>query len=434
MSEEVVIRVSEVSKSYRIFDRPQDRLKELLFGRFRAWHRDFWALQELSFDIRRGESVGLIGRNGSGKSTLLQLIAGTLQPTSGGIDVHGRIGALLELGSGFNPEFTGRENVFLNAAIIGMGRRQIEERFGAIVDFSELADFIDQPVKTYSSGMFMRLAFAVQAFTDPNVLIIDEALAVGDVFFQQKCFKHLHALRESGVTLLVVSHDMGTVRNVCTRALLLHGGHLLFDGPPEEAASRYYSVPDRSQRAGTLNAARTGGEVLKVEPELRGQILRADILARARGRHGVGGLHMLAARFLNEHGDDSFEVEMLRTATLRVLVQAESDVPAPSVGLHLFDSMGNLVFAAGSRQLRIELAPLRRGDEMAIELRLSLQVGPGLYTFNLGCSEPSVEGPNVGVIHDRVEGLGPIRVHADDSGVLPFYGIARLPLEIERLA
>ncbi|MDW8356241.1 MAG: ABC transporter ATP-binding protein, partial [Bryobacterales bacterium] len=213
----------------------------MLLWRFgRHYGREFWALRNVSFEVRRGETVGIIGRNGSGKSTLLQIIAGTLAPTEGEVQVKGRVAALLELGSGFNPEFTGRENVYLNGTILGLSREEIDARFDDIVAFADIGGFIDQPVKFYSSGMMLRLAFAVSTTIDPDVLIIDEALAVGDVFFRQKCYRRLEDLRQRGVAILFVSHAMLDVKQLCDRAVLLDQGRTIFKGRAGEAVERYY--------------------------------------------------------------------------------------------------------------------------------------------------------------------------------------------------
>jgi lipopolysaccharide transport system ATP-binding protein len=237
---EKTIQVANLSKIYQIYSQPIDRLKQSLLPRVlkpfrspaRTYYREFWALRDISFEVKKGETVGVIGRNGSGKSTLLQLVCGTLTPTSGHIHTQGRITALLELGSGFNPEFSGRENVFLNGAILGLSYEEIRERFIAIADFADIGDFIDQPVKIYSSGMTIRLAFAVQAMVDPDILIVDEALAVGDERFQRKCFRRLEELRKKGTSILFVSHAGQQVIELCDRAILIeHGERLLMTDP-----------------------------------------------------------------------------------------------------------------------------------------------------------------------------------------------------------
>ncbi len=234
------ICVKRLGKCYHIYDRPQDRLKQALFRVLgKRYYRDFWALRDVSLEVRRGEAVGILGRNGSGKSTLLQIIAGTLAPTTGSAEVAGRVAALLELGSGFNPEFTGRENVYLNGAILGLTREQVAERFDAIAGFADIGQFLDQPVKTYSSGMMVRLAFAVQVQLEPDVLIVDEALAVGDALFQKRCFQRIEELRGRGVTLLFVSHDQEAVRSLTDRAVLLEEGRVRASGSSGEVLLEY---------------------------------------------------------------------------------------------------------------------------------------------------------------------------------------------------
>lgn len=221
---DIAIEADSLSKCYRIFDSPRDRLLQGLWGQRRRLYREFWALRDVSFQLPRGQTLGVVGRNGSGKSTLLQLLCNTLTPTTGTIRVQGRVGALLELGSGFNPEFSGRENVFLNASVLGLSQRQIEAKLDAILAFADIGSFIDQPVKTYSSGMVVRLAFAVQAHIDPDILVVDEALAVGDEMFQKKCYAHLERLKERGTSILLVTHSCPQIIQHCDKALLLHKG------------------------------------------------------------------------------------------------------------------------------------------------------------------------------------------------------------------
>ncbi|MBH1964121.1 MAG: ABC transporter ATP-binding protein [Comamonadaceae bacterium] len=239
MSSDMAIEVTALNKCYRVFDTPQDRFMQMLpFGGQRRF-REFWALKDVSFEVIRGDAVGIIGRNGSGKSTLLQLICGTLNATSGEIVARGKVAALLELGSGFNPEFTGRENVYLNGALLGMSRADMDARFDEIASFANIGEFMDQPTKTYSSGMLVRLAFSVSVCVEPDILIIDEALAVGDASFQFKCLARLEALAQQGTTLLFVSHDMSMVKRFCKKALYLSEGKLKASGSPEEMAEMY---------------------------------------------------------------------------------------------------------------------------------------------------------------------------------------------------
>ena len=239
MSSELALRVEQLGKCYPIYNHPRDRLLQAFWGQRRQLHRPFWALQDVSFELPRGRTLGVVGRNGSGKSTLLQLICGTLTPTSGSVQARGRIGALLELGSGFNPEFSGLENVFLNGALLGLSRREIEDRLDTILAFADIGSFIDQPVKTYSSGMAVRLAFAVQAHVQPDLLVVDEALAVGDEMFQKKCYAHLERLKQEGTAILLVTHSCPQILQHCDDALLLHGGRLRLLGAPKLVTGTY---------------------------------------------------------------------------------------------------------------------------------------------------------------------------------------------------
>jgi homopolymeric O-antigen transport system ATP-binding protein len=444
-----IITVENLTKAYRIWTHPAARLKSPLIESFahafprgsaprRALaeraargYRDFHALHDVSFTVRPGEATGIIGRNGSGKSTLLQLIAGTLTPTSGRCQVHGRVSALLELGSGFNPDFTGRENVFLNGSIFGLTKSEMEGRFDEIAAFADIGDFIEQPVKTYSSGMMVRLAFAVGLAMNPEILIVDEALSVGDVFFQQKCFKRLHEIMESGVTLLFVSHDMEAVRNLCDQVLLLNEGRLDFLGAPDETVSRYYALFGRRLEArlhpsGTAAPVESGGAAEAAKPAM----LAHNLLPSAKSRHGDRHVEIVAATVENEHGAPSLRVEMTRVATLRVLLRANAPIAFPSTGFNIYDRMSNLVFAAGTRQLGVLLQPMQAAEERLVTFKLTCDLQPGEYTFSVETGEPSAEGPNFGCLHDKHEGLGPLTIHYDHDHTWPFYGIARLPLEV----
>lgn len=257
-SDQLSIQVEGVAKRYEIYAQPVDRLKQMTLPRLqrrfhrpeRAYFNEFWALRGVDFNVRRGETVGIVGRNGSGKSTLLQIICGTVTPTAGSVNVRGRIAALLELGSGFNPEFTGRENAYLNATVLGLSREEIDAKFDDIVAFADIGAFIEQPVKTYSSGMYIRLAFAVAVSVDPEILVVDEALSVGDELFQRKCFSRIEKIRDNGATILFVSHSAGAVIELCDRAVLMDAGEMLAQGSPKEIINRYhkllYSPPERA--------------------------------------------------------------------------------------------------------------------------------------------------------------------------------------------
>ena len=447
MSSEPLIEAVSLTKAYRIWNNPSSRLSVPLLeaaaglfpggsalhravtGRAASKYRDFYALRDVGFSIRRGEATGIIGRNGSGKSTLLQLIAGTLKPTSGSVSVHGRVSALLELGSGFNPDFTGRENVYLNGAIYGFTRAEMLTRMGEITAFADIGDFIDQPVKTYSSGMMMRLAFAVAVNVQPDVLIIDEALAVGDVFFSQKCFQRIREIVHRGATLIFVSHDMGAVQSLCDRAILLNQGSVAFDGAPEDCVSRYFNLHTPPARAGEAVA----GTHPAVDAAAVKAVRAHDVVPAAKSRHGDRRLEVSAAAVVDGHGAATWDFEMTHRAAVRVLLTAKADIGRPSAGVQIHDRMGNLVFAAGTPQLRFPMPALARGQEVLLEFRIALNLQPGAYTLSIDAAEVDAENPNVGVFFDRVGGLGPLNVTAHGGGALPFYGIAQLPMDISYL-
>ena len=264
--EDVVVDVEHLSKCYKLYDRPVDRLKEALHPLRRSYHRDFFALRDISFTVRRGETVGIIGKNGSGKSTLLKMITGVLTPSGGSKVIRGRISALLELGAGFNPEFTGIENIYMNGTILGYSKQEMAARLGDIVAFADIGDFIHQPVKMYSSGMFARLAFAVAINVEPDILIVDEALSVGDVFFQNKCFKRFEDLKRRGVTILFVSHDMGSIRQLTSRVLWLEHGRSRMFGETEVVCEAYFKEQVREQNRvnAEVRDSGSGGRLAKV--------------------------------------------------------------------------------------------------------------------------------------------------------------------------
>lgn len=443
MSAEIVIAAHAATKVYHLWAEPSARLKRPLLetaarvfparssARARlqasaaACGREFRALEPLTFEVRRGEALGIIGRNGSGKSTLLQLIAGILPPSSGSLTTRGRISALLELGSGFNPDFTGRENVYLNGAILGLSTAEVDELFPSIASFADIGEFIDEPVKTYSSGMMMRLAFAVAVSVQPDVLIVDEALSVGDVFFTQKCFERIREILAGGATLVFVSHDMAAVQNLCTRCLLLHQGRLVHDGAPEECVARYFSL----HRA-AASAQAVAGTHPEVDAAARTRVIDHDLLPAAKSRHGDREFEFVAAAVFDAQGAPATEFELQQAARIQFLLRAKTAVRRPAVGLQVHDRMNNLVFAAGTPQLQFELPALAAGEEILLEFRLTWAVQPGVYTLAFDAAEFDAENPNVGHFHDRVGGIGPFTVSHHAPGALPFYGIARLPLEI----
>jgi ABC-type polysaccharide/polyol phosphate transport system ATPase subunit len=359
MSSETAIRVNNLSKCYQIYDRPHHRLMQSLFRR-RKYFRDFWALRDVSLEVKRGEVLGIIGRNGAGKSTLLQAICGTATPTSGDVTVSGRVAALLELGAGFNPDFTGRENAFLNAAILGMTRDEIAARFDEILAFSELTEFIDEPVKTYSSGMFMRLAFAVAIHVSPEILIIDEALSVGDVAFRNKCLERLQVLVKQGVTILFVTHDISTLQLLCSRVLWLDHGKVKAVGDPIRVSQDYYAdaLGQKAKEGPT--------EAVLVQQET-GKAVFTDV-------HIVGGTDKEFAP-----GDE---------LQIAFSLQAKQDLGPVVFNISIYRSDGDWVVGQTSRDIGKYWRAAKTGEALSGSVRLApLSLAPGEYRVAVGaCS------------------------------------------------
>ena len=436
--EENMIVVENISKRYRMWNSPAARFMAPLRSRFSgacsyfpyfkekfqssydASFIDHTALNRISLTVKKGDSVGVIGRNGSGKSTLLQIIAGVLKPTRGKVEVHGRIAALLELGAGFNPEFTGSENVMLNAAIMGVSDTEIRNRFDEIAAFADIGDYIGQPVKTYSSGMMVRLAFAVQTVLDPDLLIVDEALSVGDVFFQQKCFRRIRELIEKGTTVLFVSHDMTSVRSLCNRAVLLQKGEKIFEGLPEDAASIYYG----GEKFVTKELVGSGSKQSTIDA-----VIGHNIVEMGRNRQGARCVKIVAASYELNGGINGVEVPVMEFLVLKVLVKAEQNVEFPVLGIHLYDKLNNLVFATNSTMCGAPLCSMKKDEERLFRLKVGLHVQCGLYSFTLGCSDGGTA-----TVLDRIEGLGPIHVYQKNTDeALAFHGMVYLPTFVEEI-
>jgi lipopolysaccharide transport system ATP-binding protein len=389
---DVVIRITDVSKRYAIYERPQHRLWQGLFRGRRQFYRDFWALRGISFEVRRGETIGIIGRNGSGKSTLLQIICGILTPTSGSVQVSGRIGALLELGSGFNPEFTGRENVYLNASILGLTAEQIDARFDQIAAFADIGTFIDQPVKTYSSGMTVRLAFAVVAHVDADLLVIDEALAVGDAVFTQKCMRFLRGFQERG-TILFVTHDTGAVLNLCQRALWMRDGLCAMNGQAKPVVEAY--LRSNLETAQLLEAAEepdAGVDHADAAPELDiadSSSAAAPAPLAEGSSFGAGGARIRSVALLDRAGRTRPSVAGGERVTLRIVVEAVTDLDSAIVGFHLKDRLGQILFGENTCETTAGAPVAIRAGESAVA-RFSFPMPhliSGKYTLDVAVAD-----------------------------------------------
>ena len=397
-AEEYAIVVDDVSKCYHVYEKPSDRLKQALYPRARralgmpadVYFREFWALRNVSLTVKPGETVGIIGRNGSGKSTLLQLICGTLSPTAGAIQTNGRIAALLELGAGFNPEFSGRENIFMNAAVLGMADDEIRARYQQIVEFSEIGDFIEQPVKTYSSGMFMRLAFAVQAHIDASVIVIDEALTVGDVFFRQKCYTRLQQLREAGAAILLVSHSMPDIEQFCERAILLDHGHARFVGPAAEAAKHYYLLHQpAAQRVVDSTAPAPETEVTQIDVQDR-PVPEAFLDISDKVQVGTGRARCRGVALLDESGRPRSNFQQGETATFYYEFEVDGDIGVPICGMTITNERGVIVHGKNSLQYPDDVAPTNaRSTVVACHQQVRLDLAAGEYTFEIGLAAAS---------------------------------------------
>jgi lipopolysaccharide transport system ATP-binding protein len=420
-SSDVAVRVAGVGKCYHIYETPRDRLKQFVLPRVRRlaglpqrqYHQDFWALRDVSFELKRGEAMGIIGRNGSGKSTLLQVLCGTLTPTTGTVETSGRIAALLELGAGFNPEFTGRENVFMNGALLGLTREQIEKRFDEIAAFADIGDFLEQPVKVYSSGMFVRLAFAVTAHVDADILVIDEALAVGDALFTQKCMRFIRRFREYG-SLLFVSHDSASVTNLCDRAIWLQSGHVKQHGTAKEVCEHYLNdlfssleanalKPEAEPEASTdrppparIKRLRQPGLVWRDQraAAINASNLRNDLQVfrfKEEERAEFGGMDatITDVRLLDSNGDPLNWVVGGEKVTMRIEAQARVLLQSPIFGFMLRDRLGQTIFGDNSylawmaRPLRVE-----GGDTFAAEFEFYMPwLAQGDYVFQVALAE-----------------------------------------------
>jgi lipopolysaccharide transport system ATP-binding protein len=387
MSDEIAISVENVGKAYLLYNRPQDRLKQSLFARFgKNYAREFWALRDVSFEVRRGETLGIIGQNGSGKSTLLQIIAGTLQPTCGRVQVNGRVSALLELGAGFNPEFTGRENVFLNGAILGISEAEMRARFDDIAAFAQIGDFIDQPVKTYSSGMFVRLAFAVAVCLDPDILLVDETLAVGDALFQSRSYRRMEKMRDAGKTIIFVSHDFYTVQSFCQRALLLDAGKVVKIGEAKPVVNKYIE----------LLATREHEYVEWLEGKVSRMSPKPDVLPGAAGdqkspqeefRFGTREAEIVDCYLLDEEGKQTVTWETGQTGTIVIVTRFHKRVERPIVGFIVNTPTGINVFATNSWYAENEPGPQEAGAVLKAEFCQTIRLNPGNYVLSVAVAD-----------------------------------------------
>ncbi|HVS82604.1 MAG TPA: ABC transporter ATP-binding protein [Pyrinomonadaceae bacterium] len=376
------LRVESVAKQYRMYDHPGDRLKEMLTRGLWKRHREFWALQDISFEIEAGTTTGIIGPNGSGKSTLLQIITGTLEPTHGSVYHEGRIAALLELGAGFNPEFTGMENIFMNAALIGFSRSETEALVPEIERFAEIGPFIHQPVKTYSSGMYVRLAFSIAISASPRILIIDEALAVGDAVFQHRCTRRIREMQESGVTIFFVSHDPGAVRALCSRAILLNSGRIESDGKPADVLNHYQKL---------IMAREVAYDKASAAPDEDEADSFVDEQAAALHytfRHGDGSAEVLSVELLDAAHRRVELVESGEPVSVRMRVRFRADVEDPVCGFVIRNRHGIHLYGTNTELQQVDLGFVRRGEVVEITFAFACWLAPDSYSVAVAAHSP----------------------------------------------
>jgi lipopolysaccharide transport system ATP-binding protein len=416
MSSEIAIKVENLSKCYQIYDTPRDRLKQFVLPRIKKafapvkqwitrrpspiknYYKEFWALRDISFEVKKGETVGIIGRNGSGKSTLLQLICGTLTQTTGSIQTDGNIAALLELGSGFNPQFTGRENVYLNASILGLSNEEIDARYADIAAFADIGEFINQPVKTYSSGMFVRLAFAVNIMSHPEIMIVDEALAVGDMAFQAKCMTALRRIQDGGATILFVSHALGSIKSLCSKAVYLERGRMKNFGKAATVVENYVRVmreemnaqhvPRPAKPLNALSCQKATGHSAIIKAR---EFKSSEAFDRRveQFRYGTGGARISFAELVDVNEQPVVSAEFNQKVKIRIYFTVENEVDL-SVNYYIQDDKKNLIIGAGLRTVGEPILHCPSHSYHIVTYSTTLPLREGNYSIQFQLTKPII--------------------------------------------
>jgi lipopolysaccharide transport system ATP-binding protein len=440
---DIAVRLVGISKKYRLYKSRAERFYELLHPLKRTYHREHWSLRDINLTVRRGTTLGIVGRNGSGKSTLLQIICSVISPTGGTCEVNGRVAALLELGAGFNPELTGRENAVTNGLIMGLSKREVDERIEQIRDFADIGEYFDQPVKTYSSGMFMRVAFATAVHVEPDILIIDEAMAVGDISFQEKCFRKIREFKQRGTTILYVTHDRASVTYFCDEAILLHDGALIEVGDPDRIINLYTDIlttgvisdpvlkPEREEVSNDVAAA----------PPSTGNAVSAEVAEFLAGnggddrcpanplynhneyRFGKGGAAILDFLVVQDERINPGNIRSRSVVDLYVKVRFDRDFPAPIVGFTITNAQGVIIYGTHSKWLGHAIPPASAGEvrNFRFRLRLSVSVGPCFIELAVAASQDDVADVRskmviLDVMRDRMMiGLANLETQFDDA-------------------
>jgi lipopolysaccharide transport system ATP-binding protein len=427
-----VISIRDLSKRFKLYRDPWGRLIEWITWGLAVRHEAFWALQGINLEVRRGECVGIIGVNGAGKTTLLKILSRALYPTAGHFEVKGRLVSLLELGTGFHPELTGRQNIFQSARLLEFPEEYVRTRLPEILEFADIGEFIDQPVKLYSSGMFVRLAFSLFAHLEPDVCIVDEALSVGDVFFQQRCFERFRELRRQGCTILFVSHDMQAITHLCDRAILLDGGKLASEGDAASVVHDYFALrtsPPALRPAGSAitGAGHSADLTAEVRRQLEGPLPARHTEVASRASEIIG----FAASDLS--GGLAWTVSSGETLRFWILVEAHERIGDPFVGIHLYDRRGILVFAVDTVTQDVRLPSLMPGERILCTVSVALALQPGEYTLLSQVGALRGDTPELGVFHDQLEALPPVVVGriGQEGALPPFYGMVNLEVDME---
>ena len=376
---EVVLTIGNVSKCFEMYEKPIHRLLQMLFMGRKKFYREFWALRDINIQIRKGECIGIIGRNGAGKSTLLQIVTGTLASTTGNVDIRGRVAALLELGSGFNPEFTGRENVYMSATILGLSKNETDAKYQEIIDFADIGEFIEQPVKTYSSGMMVRLAFAVNVIVEPEILIVDEALAVGDVAFQAKCFKRIQRLQKKNTTILFVTHDLVSIVQYCNRAFILDKGSIYASGDPLEMVDKY-----KLMMAENVTAIHTTPVSFRQHATVKPNSLPISPHCQ---EYGDMKAKIEAYRILNKRGDVTTELLGNQEYELQMDIRAYALIENPIAAFIIRDANGIELCGTNTLYLNVGVPPWQPGTKHRVFFRFVPSLQTKSYLLRLGCTE-----------------------------------------------
>ena len=398
MQSNLAINVCDVTKIYRLYDKPIDRLKESISLTHKKYHKEFFALDKISFSVEKGSTVGIIGTNGSGKSTILKIITGVLNPTTGSVEVDGNISALLELGAGFNMDYTGIENIYMNGTMMGFSREQMEAKLPEILEFADIGDFVYQPVKTYSSGMFVRLAFALAINVEPEILIVDEALSVGDVFFQAKCYRRMEEIRKTGTTILMVTHDMGSVIKYCDKVILLNKGEFLAEGPAGEMVDLYKKIlagrmddleADLAKRLDSnfSDMMELNNDINKTHAKEYHGLMKDKISINPnKTEYGDGRAEIYDLGLLDSKGELTNLLLKGEEFTIREKIRFNANIESPIFTFTIKDKKGTELSGTNTMFEEVEVKPVKPGDEAVVEFKQKMTLQGGEYLLSMSCT------------------------------------------------